>query len=263
MNSGLSPMQALNMKSGKYLGVTLNPRVSEQTQHTPVALHPLDADNKACRGSGKGVYMKLSDVQFDANGLIPVIVQDAHSGQVLSLAYANREALEKTIQTRQSTFWSRSRNELWIKGLSSGNTQEVLEVVLDCDQDAVLYKVIPHGPACHTGAESCFHHPVTTPPVHPPLGEVLEKVYRTIEYRLKTLPEGSYVAKMHQAGLDRVLKKIGEEAGEVIIAAKNADRRELEWEASDLLFHLLFALAEQEISPSDLSRTLWSRHKPQ
>lgn len=206
--------------------------------------------------------MNVSDVQFDANGLVPVIVQDALSGQVLSLAYANREALERTLQSRQSTFWSRSRNELWIKGLTSGNTQEVLEVVLDCDQDAVLYKVAPRGPACHTGAESCFHHPVSTPSDHPPLGEVLEKVYRTIQHRLETLPEGSYVAKMHQAGLDRVLKKIGEEAGEVIIAAKNSDRKELEWEASDLLFHLLFALAEQGISPSDLARMLWNRHKP-
>ncbi len=206
--------------------------------------------------------MNVSDVQFDANGLVPVIVQDAQSGQVLTLAYANREALERTLQTRQSTFWSRSRGELWVKGLASGNTQEVLEVILDCDQDAVLYKVTPHGPACHTGAESCFHHPVSTPSDHPPLGEVLEKVYRTIQQRIETLPEGSYVAKMHQAGLDRVLKKIGEEAGEVIIAAKNTDRKELEWEVSDLLFHLLFTLAEHGVSPSDLARSLWNRHKP-
>lgn len=205
--------------------------------------------------------MNLENVKLDANGLVPVIVQDARTGQVLTLAYANREALEQTLQTRRSTFWSRSRGELWVKGLTSGHTQEVIEVVLDCDQDAVLYKVIPHGPACHTGAESCFHHPLT-PPSNPPLGEVLERVYRTIQQRIETLPEGSYVAKMHQAGLDRVLKKIGEEAGEVIIAAKNTDRKELEWEASDLLFHLLFVLAEQGISPSDLARTLWSRHQP-
>jgi phosphoribosyl-ATP pyrophosphohydrolase/phosphoribosyl-AMP cyclohydrolase len=135
--------------------------------------------------------------------------------------------------------------------------------VLDCDQDAVLYKVIPNGPACHTGAESCFHHTLSSPSDYPPLGEVLERVYRTIQRRLKTLPEGSYVVRMHQAGLDRVLKKIGEEAGEVIIAAKNTDRKELEQEASDLLFHLLFLLAEQGISPADLARALWARHKPQ
>lgn len=206
-------------------------------------------------------YMDLANVHFDANGLVPVIVQDARTGQVLTLAYANLEALEQTLQTRQSTFWSRSRGELWVKGLTSGHTQEVLEVVLDCDQDAVLYKVIPQGPACHTGAESCFHHPLTPTP-HPPLGEVLEKVYQTIQQRIRTLPEGSYVAKMHQAGLDRLLKKIGEEAGEVIIAAKNQGSDELAWEASDLLFHLLFVLAEQGVTPADLARTLWERHKP-
>jgi phosphoribosyl-ATP pyrophosphohydrolase/phosphoribosyl-AMP cyclohydrolase len=207
--------------------------------------------------------MNLADIQFDANGLIPVIVQDALSGQVLTLAYANHEALVRTLQTRQSTFWSRSRNQLWVKGQTSGNTQEVLEVVLDCDQDAVLYRVVPNGPACHTGAESCFHHTLSSPSDHPPLGEVLERVYRTIQRRIETLPEDSYVARMHQAGLDRVLKKIGEEAGEVIIAAKNTDRKELEQEASDLLFHLLFLLAEQGISPADLARALWARHKPQ
>lgn len=204
--------------------------------------------------------MNLDDVQFDASGLIPVVVQDARTGQVLTLAYANREALEQTLKTRQSTFWSRSRGELWVKGLTSGHTQEVVEVVLDCDQDAVLYKVIPHGPACHTGAESCFHHPLT-PLGDPSLGEALEKVYRTIKERMATLPEGSYVAKMHQAGLDRMLKKIGEEAGEVIIAAKNQDPEELKWEATDLLFHLLLALAEQGVTPTDLARTLWGRHK--
>lgn len=224
--------------------------------------------------------MNLDDVTFDDKGLVPVIVQDAATGQVLTLAYANREALEQTLSTHKSTFWSRSRRELWVKGATSGNTQEVLEVVLDCDQDAVLYKVIPHGPACHTGAESCFHNPLiessTTPSPsrgrgpgsggeaskHPPLGEVLEKVYGTIQSRIQELPQGSYVAKMHQAGLDRILKKIGEEAGEVIIAAKNENPEELRWEASDLLFHLLFTLAERGLSPDDLAKALWERHKP-
>jgi phosphoribosyl-ATP pyrophosphohydrolase/phosphoribosyl-AMP cyclohydrolase len=205
--------------------------------------------------------MNIEDVQFDANGLVPVIVQDAVSGQVLTLAYANREALAKTLETRQSTFWSRSRGELWVKGAISGNTQEVLEVVLDCDQDAVLYRVIPTGPACHTGAETCFHHPVTSETAPPPLGEVLEKVYRTLRSRLRERPEGSYVVKMHDAGLDRILKKIGEEAGEVIIAAKNGSREELAWEASDLLFHLLFTLIELGLSPQDLARVLWERNQ--
>ena len=205
--------------------------------------------------------MDLANVRFDASGLVPVIVQDARTGQVLTLAYANLEALEQTLQTRQSTFFSRSRGELWVKGLTSGHTQEVLEVTLDCDQDAVLYKVIPHGPACHTGAQSCFHHPLTSS-TQPTLGEVLEKVFETIQKRIATLPEGSYVARMHQAGLDRILKKVGEEAGEVIIAAKNRSREELAWEASDLLFHLMFLLAEEGLTPADLARTLWSRHRP-
>lgn len=205
--------------------------------------------------------MNLEDIKFDPQGLVPVIVQDGRSGQVLTLAYANREAIQQTLQTRRSTFWSRSRKELWVKGLTSGNTQEVLEVVLDCDQDAVLYKVIPSGPACHTGAESCFHNPITEASDHPLLGEVLEKVYRTIQSRIAELPEGSYVAKMHQGGLDRILKKVGEEAGEVIIAAKNHNREELAWEASDLLFHLLFTLAELGMQPEDLAKVLWERNQ--
>lgn len=208
--------------------------------------------------------MNMQDVKFDAAGLVPVIVQDAHSGEVLTLAYANAEALERTLTTKKSTFYSRSRQELWVKGQTSGNTQQVVEVVLDCDQDAVLYKVIPKGPACHTGAQSCFHNPVlaATSEGTPQLGTVLEKVYATIQQRIRDLPEGSYVAKMHQAGLDRILKKIGEEAGEVIIAAKNQNPQELSWEASDLLFHLLFTLAEQGLSPDDLAKVLWERHRP-
>lgn len=205
--------------------------------------------------------MNLEDVRFDSQGLVPVIVQDAHSGQVLTLAYANREALEATLRDGYSTFFSRSRQELWRKGATSGHRQKVQQVVLDCDQDAVLYKVIPAGPACHTGAESCFHHPLTSSS-EVNLGEVLERVYRTILERIGTLPEGSYVARLHQQGLDRILKKVGEEAGEVIIAAKNHNREELAWEASDLLFHLLFALAEEGLTPQDLANVLQQRHQP-
>ncbi len=205
--------------------------------------------------------MNLDDVVFDERGLVPVIIQDARSGEVLTLAWANREALEKTLETGQTHLYSRSRNELWKKGETSGNVQDLVEMRLDCDADAVLYRVIPHGPACHTGARSCFFNPVT-PEAEPPLGWVLEQVWRTIQKRLREMPEGSYVAKMHAAGLDRVLKKIGEEAGEVIIAAKNPGTDELAWEASDLLFHLLLVLAEREMSPADLARVLNERHQP-
>ncbi|RDI95708.1 bifunctional phosphoribosyl-AMP cyclohydrolase/phosphoribosyl-ATP diphosphatase HisIE [Meiothermus sp. QL-1] len=205
--------------------------------------------------------MDLEEVRFDERGLVPVVVQDARTGQVLTLAYANREALEATLRTRRSTFYSRSRGALWVKGETSGHTQEVLEVRLDCDQDAVLYRVVPAGPACHTGRESCFHHSLGPAQPHPPLGEVLERVYQTILARFAALPEDSYVARLHKAGLDRALKKIGEEAGEVIIAAKNPDREALAAEAADLVFHLLLVLAERGVAPADLARVLWQRHQ--
>ncbi len=204
--------------------------------------------------------MDLSAVRFDEKGLVPVVVQDARTGEVLTLAYANREALEETLRTRRSTFYSRSRQALWRKGESSGNHQEVVEVLLDCDGDAVVYRVIPQGPACHTGERTCFHRALLEG--EKDLGFVVGQVYATILERLRTLPEGSYVARMHQAGLDRILKKIGEEAGEVILAAKNQNPEELRHEAADLLFHLLLTLAELGLTPEDLAKTLWERHKP-
>ncbi len=205
--------------------------------------------------------MNLDAVNFDERGLVPVVIQDADSGEVLTLAWANREALARTLQTGQTHLYSRSRQAPWKKGETSGHVQDLVEMRLDCDGDAVLYRVRPHGPACHTGARSCFHNPVT-PETTPPLGWVLEQVWRTIQERLETMPEGSYVARMHDAGLDRILKKIGEEAGEVIIAAKNPDEAELAWEAGDLLFHLLLTLAERGLGPDDLARVLNERHQP-
>ncbi|GAA6741039.1 bifunctional phosphoribosyl-AMP cyclohydrolase/phosphoribosyl-ATP diphosphatase HisIE [Thermus oshimai] len=202
----------------------------------------------------------LSQVRFDEGGLVPVVVQDARTGEVLTLAYANREALEETLRTRRSTFYSRSRKALWRKGETSGHVQEVVEVLLDCDGDAVVYRVLPHGPACHTGERSCFHRALL--PGNPPLGFVLAQVYATIEERLKILPEGSYVARLHREGLDRILKKIGEEAGEVMIAAKNHNPEELRHEAADLLFHLLLVLAEEGVGLDALAETLWARHRP-
>jgi phosphoribosyl-ATP pyrophosphohydrolase/phosphoribosyl-AMP cyclohydrolase len=204
--------------------------------------------------------MDLTAVRFDKRGLVPVVVQDARTGEVLTLAYANREALEETLRTGQSVFYSRSRKSLWRKGETSGNVQEVVEVLLDCDGDAVVYRVIPHGPACHTGERTCFHRPLLEG--RKDLGFALGQVYATILERLKTLPEGSYVARMHQAGLDRILKKIGEEAGEVIIAAKNGNPDEIRWEAADLLFHLLLTLAETGLTLEDLAETLLKRHRP-
>ncbi len=210
----------------------------------------------------------LNQVKFTSDGaadgsnpLLPVVVQDVTTGEVLMQAYANREALERTLATRQATYYSRSRQELWVKGQTSGHTQQVQELWVDCDGDSLLYRVVQTGPACHTGEVSCFYRPLLTAdtPPEPKLGEVLERVYGTITDRLRTLPEGSYVARLHAGGLDRVLKKITEEAGEVLLAAKNNDPAELATETADLLFHTFFALAEVGVTPADISRVLSER----
>ena len=222
----------------------------------------------------------LSAVSFGPDGLVPVVTQDAATGAVLMQAYANREALEHTLATRQGTYFSRSRGELWVKGLTSGHTQHVLSVSLDCDGDSLLYRVQQRGPACHTGAYSCFHTPLleeetttlNAAPVLdavPVLDTVLERVYGTIRERLETLPESSYVARLHAGGLDRVLKKIVEESGEVLLAAKNAatgslaEREaaaaELRTEVADLLFHTLFAMAEVGVTPTEVAAVLEQR----
>jgi len=219
--------------------------------------------------------VSLEDVKFDARGLVPVIAQDAHTLETLMLAWANREALEHTLQTRQGTYFSRSRNELWIKGATSGHQQKVLEVRLDCDGDAVLYLLEQEGAACHTGERTCFHNVLLENTVleddsRPEssdlrfqkaarLGDTLERVYDTILERLEHLPENSYVTKMHAAGLDRILKKIPEEAGEVLLAAKNGDKAELALEVADLFFHSLFVMAELGVTTQDLALELQKR----
>ena len=200
---------------------------------------------------------------FNEHGLIPVIAQDARSGEVLMLAWANQEALSRTLKTREGTYYSRSRGELWVKGATSGHTQRVVGVRLDCDGDAVLYKVEQSGPACHTGERSCFFTPLLEGDSESLDGAILDgvlgRVYATIEDRLQTLPENSYVARLHAGGLDRVLKKLAEESGEVLLAAKNGDKVELATEAADLLFHTLFALAEVGVTPGDVARVLEAR----
>ncbi|WP_309569856.1 bifunctional phosphoribosyl-AMP cyclohydrolase/phosphoribosyl-ATP diphosphatase HisIE [Deinococcus sp.] len=202
----------------------------------------------------------LNDLHFGLDGLIPVVTQDARSGAVLMQAYADRAAVQRTLDTREATYWSRSRAEQWVKGATSGHTQKVVDVQLDCDGDSVLYRVEQTGPACHTGEYSCFHRPLLdTQAPAASLDGTLERVYGTISERLATLPENSYVARLHAGGIDRVLKKISEEAGEVLLAAKNADRAELATEAADLMFHLLFALAEVGVSPGEVAAVLQAR----
>ncbi len=203
----------------------------------------------------------LTNLNFDASGLIPVVTQDARTGAVLMQAYADRAALERTLATREATYYSRSRGEQWVKGATSGHTQHVVSVATDCDGDSLLYRVEQRGPACHTGAYSCFFTSLLDAEAGGPTGldGTLERVYATISERLATLPENSYVARLHAGGLDRVLKKISEEAGEVLLAAKNGDRAELATEAADLFFHTLFALAEVGVAPADVAAVLWER----
>ena len=213
--------------------------------------------------------VQIEDVRFDARGLVPVIAQDARTLETLMLAWANREALEHTLSTRQGTYFSRSRNELWVKGATSGHLQKVVEVRLDCDGDAVLYLLEQEGAACHTGEQTCFHNILlenavlegedSKTQISARLGDTLERVYDTILERLEHLPENSYVTKMHAAGLDRILKKIPEEAGEVLLAAKNADKAELALEVADLFFHSLFVMAELGVTPRDLALELQKR----
>lgn len=202
-------------------------------------------------------------VRWPENGLVPVVIQDARSGSVLTLAYADREALERTLQTRETHLWSRSRQAPWRKGETSGNVQQVESVHVDCDGDAVLYRVLPAGPACHTGATTCFEATLLpTPGDAAPggsLARALEHLRATFARRRTAAPEESYVAKLLAGGVDRIGKKVGEEATEVVIAAKNDDPNELTWEAADLLFHLLVMLEARGVSPDDVGAELLRR----
>ena len=195
----------------------------------------------------------LEKAKFGADGLIPAVIQDAHTREVLTVAYMNKEALQLTLERRETYLWSRSRQQLWHKGETSGNSQKVSKVSLDCDNDAVLVEVEPLGPACHTGSYSCFG-------VEPELEGVLRQLYSVIEERKEKRPEGSYTTYLFNSGLDKILKKVGEEATETVIAAKNDDGR-LASEASDLLYHLMVLLVERGVALGDISRELKERAK--
>ncbi len=204
--------------------------------------------------------MDVSALAFDAHGLIPVVTQDAQSGQVLMLAYANREAVEATLTTREAHYYSRSRQELWHKGATSGHVQAVLEVRYDCDADALLYRVEQSGAACHTGEYSCFYRALTDT-VPPGIGEMMGTLERVVRSRLSTLPEGSYVARMHARGRGYIAQKVVEEAGETIVAALENKPGELVGEAADLLFHLTVLLEESGVSLGDVAAKLSERHQ--
>ena len=209
----------------------------------------------------------MERVKYDENGLVPVISQDVTSGEVLTLAYANREAVEKTLASGEAHFYSRSRAELWRKGATSGNTQKVVEVRLDCDGDALLYKVEPRGPACHTGERTCFHTTLAGEGVgisaggsesSESFGSTVERLARTSAERHREMPEDSYTAGLIRRGTSRVAQKVGEEAVEVVIAAMNGDR--LAEETADLVYHLLVLLEERGVGPNEVARVLNDRH---
>lgn len=200
--------------------------------------------------------MNPAELKFDEHGLIPAIVQDASTREVLTLAYMNRESLARTIDTRETWFWSRSRNELWHKGETSGNTQQVVDLVADCDGDAIVVLVEPAGPACHTGARSCFDlkHDVD-------LAGVLTELYKLIEIRGRERPEGSYTTYLFDQGIDKILKKVGEESAETIIAAKNEETKPLVSEVSDLIYHLLVLLVARGVSLDQIREEMVLRRK--
>ena len=203
--------------------------------------------------------MSVDSLTFDERGLVPVITQDAASGEVLMFAYANREALEKTLETRQAHYFSRSRNELWHKGATSGHVQDIVEVRFDCDEDAVLYRVEQTGASCHTGKRSCFYRSLTDE-TSLSMGDVMGLLERVVSERLKTLPESSYVTNLHERGLGYVAQKVVEEAGEAIVAALEQKDDELLEEAADLLFHLTVLLKERGLSLPQVTKVLEQRH---
>jgi phosphoribosyl-ATP pyrophosphohydrolase/phosphoribosyl-AMP cyclohydrolase len=212
----------------------------------------------------------IADIKFDERGLVPAIVQDANTLQVLTLAYMNRESLERTLTDQETWFWSRSRSSLWHKGETSGNKQRVVEVSLDCDHDALRVLVVPAGPACHTGAHSCFHNELFSPSPdgsenerneveQPGLDEILSRLYALIESRQRKRPEGSYTTYLLDQGLDKILKKVGEESAETIIAAKNEDHNALVRESADLLYHLLVLFVDRGLTLNEVRDELLSR----
>ncbi|WP_066065593.1 bifunctional phosphoribosyl-AMP cyclohydrolase/phosphoribosyl-ATP diphosphatase HisIE [Neobacillus soli] len=201
------------------------------------------------------------NVQFDDKGLVPAIIQDAGTKEVLTLAYMNEESLARTLETGETWFYSRSRQELWHKGATSGNTQTVVSINYDCDQDALLVLVYPKGPACHTGAVSCFSERIFKNPSSLEDYQILQSLEKVIQDREQERPEGAYTTYLFEKGVDKILKKVGEETAEVIIAAKNRDHEELRWEAADLLYHLQVLLVEQGLPFKRVLQTLEERHK--
>ena len=203
--------------------------------------------------------LSIDELKFDANGLIPAVVVDAGTKQVLTLAYMNRESLEISIQEGRTCYWSRSRRELWRKGETSGNIQHIVDITADCDRDALVVTVNKEGPACHLGTDSCFNDKLYVNSGQPAPFSV-KSLYALLQGRKETLPEGSYTTYLFQKGLDQILKKVGEESTEVIIAGKAEDKAETIYEIADLMYHVMVLMVELGISVEDVMAELASRH---
>ena len=202
--------------------------------------------------------LNTDELRFDERGLIPAIVVDAATGKVLTLAYMNRESLEITMAEGRTCFWSRSRQELWRKGETSGNVQHVVDITADCDRDSLVVRVNKEGPACHLGTDSCFNDRVWEG--DEPLPFSVEGLYGLLVGRKESLPEGSYTTYLFQKGLDKILKKVGEESTEVIIAGKARDKAETIYEIADLMYHVMVLMVELGISVEEVRSELASRH---
>ena len=200
----------------------------------------------------------LNTLKFDEKGLIPAVVVDALSKKVLTVAYMNRESLEISMKEGKTCFWSRSRQELWRKGETSGNFQHIVSITADCDRDALTVEVLKDGPACHLGTESCFNETVYQSEENH--GFSTDGLMELLEGRKADKPEGSYTTYLFEKGLDKILKKVGEESTEVIIAAKAEDKKETIYEIADLAYHVLVLMVEAGISLEDVRKELASRH---
>ncbi len=201
--------------------------------------------------------LDIEKLKFDEKGLIPAIIKDANNGKVLTLAYMNKESLAISLEKKLTCFFSRSRNKLWLKGEQSGNFQHIVSITADCDFDALVIEVEKEGPACHTGEESCFFNEI----IKSEKEEFsLDGLYNLLLDRKKTLPEGSYTTYLFQKGLDKILKKVGEESTEVIIGGKAEDKGETIYEIADLAYHVMVLMVEMGITVEDIKKELASRH---
>ncbi len=202
--------------------------------------------------------VEISELKFDSNGLIPAVVVDSISKKVLTVAYMNEESLKITMEKGLTCFFSRSRQQLWLKGETSGNYQHVVSITADCDKDALVVVVEKDGPACHTGSDSCFFNPVYQSEERSEFS--LQGLYDLLEGRNQTRPEGSYTSYLFDKGIDKILKKVGEECTEVIIAGKADDKKETVYELADLAYHCMVLMVQMGISVEDVHRELASRH---